>query len=661
MSRTEQFRGNAVPGLPGCHPTLNRQWLARLRDCFVLMLLLLGSPLSNADHRKNTTDGADAVIEELTTPQPSLSNRLDSLFGGGDSEFLDPDVAYVLSVETRGSNTVNVRFDIADGYYLYRDKLHFSLKDSPDARLSEVSLPIGIEKVDQYFGAMEVYYEQAVATLQLERTEAAPGEAELTVGYQGCADAGLCYPPMTKTVSVFFPDANAASIEQPSPITTEAETVGILPEQDRIARSLLSGNAGLMLLAFYGFGLLLTFTPCVFPMIPILSSIIVGQGKTLTSRRAFTLSLTYVLAMAATYTAAGIVAGLSGANFQAIFQQPWVLIVFSGVFVLLALAMFGLYDLQLPDTWMAWVTQRSSRQKGGTYVGVGVMGFLSALIVGPCVAAPLAGALIYISQTGDAVLGGSALFALSIGMGTPVLLVGTSAGKWLPRSARWMVVVKAIFGVLLLAVAIYLLERIVPGWVAMLLWAALLIVTAIFMGAMDSLPNDSGGWRRLWKGSGLVLVVYGVLLMVGAASGGGNPWRPLEQFSLAAGGGETRELDFRRIKGLDGLNAALRQASLEGRPVMLDYYADWCVSCKELERYTFSDKSVQAALEDVVLLQADVTANDAADQALLEHFGLFGPPAILFFDQDARERSQFRVVGFMNATDFLAHVVKALG
>ena len=396
-------------------------------------------------------------------------------------------------------------------------------------------------------------------------------------------------------------------------------------------------------------------------MIPILSSIIVGQGESLTTPRAFTLSLTYVLAMAVAYTGAGVFAGLSGANLQAIFQDPLVLLLFSAVFVLLALAMFGIYDLQLPRAWQERLMRLSSRQHGGTYVGVGIIGLLSALIVGPCVAAPLAGALIYISQTGDAVLGGSALFSLSMGMGTPVLIVGTTAGKWLPKSGKWMVAVKAVFGVLLLAVAIYLVERILSGWITMLLWAALLIVTAIFLGAMDNLPPDVTGWRKLWKGGGLVLAVYGVLLMVGAASGADNPWRPLDGISFASGVGEARKLEFKRVKGLDELNAALRQASLEGSPVMLDYYADWCVICKELERYTFSDKGVQAALENVVLLQADVTANDTVDQALLEHFGLFGPPAILFFTRGAKERPQFRIVGFLNATKFREHVVKATG
>jgi len=415
-----------------------------------------------------------------------------------------------------------------------------------------------------------------------------------------------------------------------------------------------------VLLGFFGLGLLLTFTPCVLPMIPILSSIIVGQGEGLTTRKAFTLSLTFVLAMAATYTLAGVVAGLSGANLQAVFQNPWVLGVFSGLFVLLALAMFGLYDLQVPASLQARLTALSNRQQGGTYIGVGIMGFLSALIVGPCVAAPLAGALIYIAQTGDAVLGGMALFALSLGMGTPVLLVGTSAGRLVPKVGPWMSAVKAGFGVLLLGVAIYLLERIVPEWVVLLLWGALLCVVAVYLGAFDSLGTDAGGPRRFAKGVGLVALVYGVALVVGGSAGGGDVFRPLGAFS-ASGGSEAPSLRFRPVKGLAGLEAELDLASSQGRPVMLDFYADWCVSCKELERYTFSDPEVQAVLSNAVLLQTDVTANDEQDRSLLRALGLFGPPAILFFGADGKERRSYRVVGFMDAEPFRAHAARALG
>jgi thiol:disulfide interchange protein DsbD len=588
-------------------------------------------------------------------------------FGDNQQDkFLDPEIAFVLSTEVRDAATVIARFDIADGYYLYRDKFQFRLEHADGVRLGEAELPPGKVKEDEYFGRVEVLYDTVEVVLPIERRDGSSTAVIVEVGYQGCAEAGLCYPPITKTVSLDLPpptDApqNAATDSGSSSVpSTESALAGELPEQDRLARSLATRNTGLVLLSFFGLGLLLTFTPCVLPLIPILSTIIVGQGEGLTTRRAFALSLTYVLAMAATYTAAGVLAGLSGANLQAAFQQPWILIAFSAMFVLLALAMFGFYELQVPASWQAKLTALSNRQRGGTYVGVGVMGFLSALIVGPCVAAPLAGALIYIAQTGDAVLGGAALFALSLGMGAPLLAFGSSAGKLLPRVGPWMNAIKAAFGVVLLGVAIYLLERIVPGWVALLLWAALFIVTAVYLGAFDRLPSGVSNWRRLGKGTGLVVLVYGVTLIIGAAGGGDDVLRPLKPFGVGADA-ETQGLSFQPVKGIRGLDAALKVAATNGQPAMLDFYADWCVSCKELERYTFSDSGVQASLGRTALLQADVTANDKADRALLKALGLFGPPAVLFFGPDGKERAEYRIVGFMGPEKFRAHAVNALG
>ena len=599
---------------------------------------------------------AETTVKRSFNPIAALAQLGQNLGGNvaGD-EFLNPDVAYVLSVDARDSNTVVARWTVANGYYLYRDKFKFTLKDAQGVEIGAVEIPRGKVKEDQFFGRMEVFYNEAQARIALQRATTDPTEITLDVGYQGCAEAGLCYPPITKTVALALP----AAVDTPGATPLPA---GELPEQDRIARSLVVGNAWIVMLAFFGFGLLLTFTPCVFPMIPILSSIIVSQGERISTRKAFTLSLVYVLAMAATYTVAGVFAGLFGQNLQALFQDPWILIIFSIVFVLLALSMFGFYELQIPSSWQAKLAQIGHSQQRGTFIGVGIMGFLSALIVGPCVAAPLAGALIYIGQTGDAVLGGTALFALSMGMGTPVLAVGTSAGKLLPKAGPWMNTVKAIFGVLLLAVAVYLIDRIVPGWITMLLWAALLIVVAIYMGALDSLQPGVSGWWRLWKGAGLVLMVYGVLLIVGAAGGGNDVFQPLKGVAFTSSGTPANSsLRFKRVKGLEGLQAELVVAAAQGKPVMLDYYADWCISCKELEKYTFSDPSVQQALANAVVLQTDVTANDELDQAMLKHFGLFGPPAILFFGPDGKERSQFRIVGFMNAKQFRSHIQKALG
>jgi thiol:disulfide interchange protein DsbD len=638
------------------------------------------------------TDDFRVALSTLTEPEATPASPSDpvaalavlaSILGGGnsDDEFLDPDNAFALDSQVLTGQTLRLSWAIADGYYLYRDKFQFKLVGGKGVTLGDTEIPSGEVKRDKFFGTVEVFHQEAQATIRIERTQLEPTTLALEVGYQGCAEAGLCYPPITKRVTFNLPavpsdgDMAHKAVVTSSPKSSSAEPVaddksataaraaeGKLSEQDRIARSLALGNRWLVSLSFFAFGLLLAFTPCVFPMVPILSGIIAGQGDRITARRAFILSLVYVLAMALTYTFAGVVAGLFGHNLQATFQNPWLLGAFSGVFVLLALSMFGFYDLQVPTSWQSRLTHVTNRQQGGSLFGVAIMGILSALIVGPCVAPPLAGALIYIGQTGDAVLGATALFALSLGMGAPLLVVGTSAGKLLPRAGPWMNIVKSVFGVLLLGVAIYLVERLIPGWVTLLLWAALLIIAAIYMGALDYLQPAVSGWRRLWKGTGLVMLVYGVLLMVGAATGGHDVLRPLQNVSLASNdGSESEQLAFKRVKGLQGLQAELKAASGAGKPAVLDYYADWCVSCKEMEKYTFSDPGVRAALANVVLLQTDVTGNDTQDRALLKHFGLFGPPAILFFGPDGVELTGYRVVGFMNAEKFRAHVLDALG
>jgi thiol:disulfide interchange protein DsbD len=368
-----------------------------------------------------------------------------------------------------------------------------------------------------------------------------------------------------------------------------------------------------------------------------------------------------VLAMALTYTVAGVLAGLFGANIQAAFQNPWILSIFAGIFVALALSMFGFYDLQLPSSVQTRISEISNRQQGGSLIGVAIMGLLSALIVGPCVAPPLAGALIFIGQTGDAVLGGAALFALSMGMGAPLIAIGTSAGKFLPRAGAWMDAVKAVFGVLLLGVAIMLLERIIPAAVALLLWGLLLICSGVYMGATESLPAQAGGWRRLWKGLGLALLVYGALMLVGVAAGGKDTIQPLRGLIPAGGAGQAAHATFKRIKTAADLDRELSAARTAGKPVLLDFYADWCVSCKEMERYTFSDPDVIAELQRFVLLQADVTANDAEDQGLMQgRFNIPGPPAIMIFDPAGSELRGFRIVGFQPAGAFAAHLRKAV-
>jgi thiol:disulfide interchange protein DsbD len=579
-------------------------------------------------------------------------------FGGGnEDEVLEPDQAFQLSVDVADPNTLNAYWQIAPDHYMYRGKISFDLADSQAVQLGQVNLPAGEKKHDEFFGDIEIYHNQVEARIPLIRTSLEPTTVQLTATYQGCAEkTGICYPPIKKTLSLALPAATSLAVTEAVSPVTQPE---VMSEQDQIAASLASGNTLLIILTFFGFGLLLAFTPCVFPMIPILSSIIVGQGESITTRKAFFMSLTYVLAMALTYTIAGVIAGWFGENLQAAFQNPWVLGSFAAIFVALSLSMFGFYELQMPSALQSRLTEISNRQQGGTLVGVAIMGFLSALIVGPCVAAPLAGALIYIGQTGDAVLGGAALFALSLGMGAPLIAIGTSAGKLLPRAGGWMDAIKAVFGVLLLAVAIWMLERVIPPAVTMLMWAILLIVSAIYMKALDSLSADSSGWQKLWKGIGVILLVLGTLQLIGAAAGGRDYLQPLKGLQLGVGGSAVsseQHLAFKRIKSVDDLQRELTNANNQGKLVMLDFYADWCVYCKDYEKYVFTDQRVQQALSNVVLLQADVTANDEQDKALLKHVKVTAPPAILFFDKQSTEMRGYRLVGSMDADEFLAHV-----
>ena len=570
--------------------------------------------------------------------------------------YLHPDKAFVMTVNARDANHLVAHWDIADNYYLYREHFHIKVTNPSDTRVTEIESPQGRIREDEYFGRKQVYYNGVDLLVNLQRQSQGAQPVTLEMQYQGCADGGFCYPPITKNIEVMLPAVTAGGGD--SGIVSTTNVVNNLPEQDRIARLLAGDKAWLTALGMFGVGILLAFTPCVFPMVPILSSIIVGQGGQVTTRRAFSLSLVYVLAMAVMYTIAGVIAGLFGENLQILFQNTWIIIGFSLVFVLLALSMFGLYELQLPSSWQSRLNQLGNRQQSGTWIGVAVMGVLSALIVGPCVAAPLAGVLIYIGMSGDAMLGGFSLLMMSLGMGLPLLIIGTSAGKLLPRAGAWMTTVKDIFGVLLLALAIWMLDRIVPPQATLFLSAALLIGTAVYMGAFSRLEPEATGWQKLWKGTGLLMSVYGVLLVIGAASGSNDilqPLKGLEQDSAAQ-----TQLQFKRIKGTDGLQRELQAAAAQGRPVMLDFYADWCVDCKKLEKATFASAGVQRALGRTYLLQTDVTLNDDADQALLKRFGLFGPPAILFFDSHGRELSQYRLIGFLDAGDFQDHVSRAL-
>ncbi len=598
------------------------------------------------------------------------------LKAGGQDELLPPNEAFRFFAEVRDANTLWVSWQVAAGYYLYREKFSLALPNAVDVHLGRYEIPHGEPKEDPEFGAVEVFHRDIGFAIPLERANQAAGPIELQASYQGCADRGVCYPPMSKTVVLELPAggtarvapagkavaANSAGECTIGPPTGFVETEG-LSEQCAIADSLSKNSVWLTALSFFGMGLLLAFTPCVFPMIPILSGIIVGQGHRITTRRAFMLSLSYVLASALAYTAFGVMAGLFGGNLQALFQNPKVIAAFSGLFVVLALSMFDLFTLQLPGFLQSRLSVLSSRQHGGTLTGAAVMGALSALIVGPCVAAPLAGALIFIGQTGDALLGGLALFALGLGMGLPLLAIGSSAGKLLPRAGAWMNTVKAAFGVGLLGIAVWLLDRILPSGVTLLLWALWLIIPAIYLGALDALPSPASGWRKLWKGVGIAMLAYGILLLIGVAANSTDPLQPLR--GLTGSGGATgvaapaaQSLNFRPVRSVLELDKALADARAHGQLAMLDFYADWCVSCKEMERYTFKDQRVIAALRGIVLLKADVTENSARDAELMQHFGLIGPPATLFFDPDGAELKAARVIGYMEADAFLAHLQK---
>ena len=549
---------------------------------------------------------------------------------------LPPQLAFKPQVRAIDARTLEVRFEITRGYYLYGDKFRFQL-DAEGATLGAPRLPKGKSVEDATFGRVDVYYDRVRLTLPVERP---PGEAlaaTLHITSQGCAEAGVCYPPLRQSLSVELPPAGA--------VTASAGLSG--DESGTIGRWLGEAAPWLVVVSFFGFGLLLAFTPCVFPMLPIVSGIIVGAGTQVTPRRGLVLSLAYVFGMAVAYAAAGVAAGLSGTLLAAALQNAWVLGGMAVLFVALALSMFGVYELQLPSAWQSQVTEEAGHFRAGSLPGVAAMGAVSALVVGPCVAAPLAGALLYIGQTGDALLGGVALFFMALGMGVPLVAVGASAGALLPRAGAWMDGVKKAFGVALLATAWSLLAPVLPPAFYLGGWAVLCIVTAIWLRAIDPLPVHAPGGLRVLKGVAVVLLLVGCVQLVGAFSGASDPWRPLAGLRATEA---APKLPFERVRTLAELEARISAA---GRPVLVDYYADWCVACKDMERSTFADDRVRQRLAGWTLLQVDVTANSDDDKALLARFGLFGPPGIVFFDARGVEVPNVRVVGFQNADAFL--------
>jgi thiol:disulfide interchange protein DsbD len=603
--------------------------------------------------------GAGKRDSFLSVPGPS-----GPLLALDEQPALQAEEAFIYESIGYSADTALVRFTVQPGYYLYRNKFDFQILGGEGFVIHDVDLPEGVIKDDPEFGPVPVYYGQVEVPVRFNRPAGGATEIELEANFQGCRDGDICYPPMSRTARFQMPAAETA-IGRAASQGSRAKSAGPtgaqpVTEQDKLAR-LLTRHPVRAIAAFFVAGLLLAFTPCVFPMVPILSGIIVGQGDRLTTLRAFWLSLIYVLAMAVTYTVAGVLAGLFGQNLQAVFQNPWILSGFVLIFILLALSMFGFYELQLPGRLQTRLAETSNQQQSGQFGGVAVMGFLSALIVGPCVAPPLMAALIVIGSSGDAILGGAALFSLAMGMGLPLIVFGVSAGKLVPRAGAWMDAIKAVFGVGLLALAIWMLERILPGVVIMLLWGVLAIACGIYLGALERIEPGSSGWKRLWKSMGVVLLVLGILEIVGAGAGGDYWLRPLA--GIQSTGGDTaaaKHAAFRRIKSTADLEQALMEASAGGNGAMLDFYADWCVECKRMERNTFPDDTVAALLGRFELLQTDVTANDDIDQELMRSFGIIGPPAILFFDRNGAEMTAYRLVGYFDPEEFTAHLQQVL-
>jgi thiol:disulfide interchange protein DsbD len=591
-------------------------------------------------------------------------------------KLLPPDEAFAVAAAMADAQTVKFDYTLTPDTYLYRDKLAYVVKSPADVKVASVNTPAGDVKDDPSFGRTEVYHQGFSASVTLSRALAAGETLVMAASWQGCNEAvGVCYPPINRDFTLTASEASVpvsrggetnpviaaqAEISEPAAMADSANE----SDTSKIERVLKGGSFWAVVATFFGLGLLLALTPCVFPMIPILSGIIAGQNKELTKVSGFMLALAYVLGMAITYSLAGVAAALSGTLISNALQNPWALGIGAGIFVALALSMFGFFELQLPSFIQSKFSDASNKMKGGSFVGVFVMGALSAVIMGPCVAPPLAAALAFIAQTGNTTLGGVALFVLALGMGVPLLLVGVSAGALLPRAGGWMNAVKYFFGVTMLAIAIYLISPIIPAWISMLLWAMLLVGSAIFLHALDPLPAHASGWMRLWKGLGVVLLIGGLSLILGMLAGSRDLLQPLDVFKGGSGGqaiaAEQKTLAFEKVKDVAALDAKLAAARAEGQPVMLDFYADWCVSCKEMERFTFSDPKVQARLQNVLLLKADVTANTDADKALLKRFSLFGPPGLIFWNA-AGVQSGYKVIGFEKPDKFLASVDSALG
>ena len=560
-----------------------------------------------------------------------------SFSAGLNQEFLEPNEAFKPTF-TKNETSINLKLDLGRDIYLYDDKLKvFIVKPEKIEITKEINIPkaVAYEEFIVQFNNLDL-----TIPFSLLKSKVDLNEYEIEVKFQGCSKLGLCYAPMSEKYLLTF-DNNISKI-QTKEEEQKVETT-TLNETDSIANSLKNGNLLLVLATFFGFGLLLSLTPCVFPMIPILSSIIVGASKSevMSAKKGFFLSFIYVLSMSVAYTIAGIVAGIFGANLQVALQNPYVLVVFALIFVALAFSMFGYFEIKLPQSIQTKLNKTTDGKEKQGIIGVAIMGFLSALIVGPCVAPPLAGALVYIGQTGDAVLGGMALFVMSLGMGVPLLLIGLGAGRFMPKPGGWMENITKIFGIIMLGVAIWLLDRVLSPSIIMSLWALLFLATAIY------LKTQSNMFAEL---ASSILFILGVVLLVGLISGSTNPLKPLEKLTGSANIIKEDKLIFHKIKNISELEFAIKNSN---KPVMLDFWASWCVACKELEEITFKDEEVMKKLQNFTLLTADVTLNNDEDKALQKMFGVVGPPALIFWDKDKKEVNSSKIVGYKNPKEFL--------
>ncbi|WP_043874559.1 protein-disulfide reductase DsbD [Legionella massiliensis] len=549
-------------------------------------------------------------------------------------------------------NTLIINWQIKPGYFLYSDRIKLDETPNSNVHVGTIRFPETMQKVDKQGRVYTIYRDKLSVPVAILGEQ--PGESLIEVHYQGCADDGFCYPPETRQIKLTI-DNNLAltdvSLEGESLSTSLAEPPQ--PPQDETEAVFINHHWAFVILSFWFFGLLLAFTPCILPMIPVLSGIIVGHGHEISTRKAFFLSLSYVLSMSFTYAVVGAVVATLGSNLQVLMQTPWAISLFSLIFVILALSMFGYYDLRLPVSWQAKLANLSRGQSSGHYIGAAIMGALSTLILSPCVTPPLMGALGYIAHSGNMALGSSALFFLGLGMGTPLLLIGASAGKWLPKAGKWMNAVKTFFGVLLLAVALYLMGRILPSLLVMGLWAALMIFSGIYCGA---LALSKTNLEKFGQGLGIMLLLYGILVLVGASMGNTNPLQPLVRVEASAA---IKSSDTKTVNTINELQKALKNA--KGKPVMLDFYADWCSSCQVMEATLFKDPRVESVLKDFVVLKVDITANKEQQKALLSQFNVVAPPTFVFLNKQGKEQTNLRLVGETPTNKFLKQLDLALG